>query len=96
MERFPFISPSSNLTRETKSRAGPLYRSRNKDAKEPFFGVVWFSGRAITDRDAKMVNFTDMKVDRIKVPQSTSEQEKQLTELLKKESANWMPVRDAP
>ena len=66
---------------------------RNKDAQEPVFGMVWFSGRAITDRDAKMVNFTDMKVDRIKVPQSASEQEKQLTELLKKESANWMPVQ---
>ena len=65
---------------------------RDKDAQEPVFGMVWFSGRAITDRDAKMVNFTDMTVDRIKVPQSTSEQEKQLTELLKKESANWMPV----
>jgi hypothetical protein len=50
------------------------------------------TGRAITDRDAKMVNSADMKVGQVKVPQSTSDQEKQLTELLKKESVNWMPV----
>ena len=66
---------------------------RNKDAQEPVFGMAWFSGRAITDRDSKMVTFTNMEVDRIKVPQSASEQEKQLTELLNKESANWMPVQ---
>ena len=63
---------------------------RNKDVQEPIFGMVWFSGRAITARDTRTVEFKNIEVDRIKIPQSTTEQEKQLAEILKRESANWM------
>jgi hypothetical protein len=66
---------------------------RSKDAEEPVFGMVWFSGRAITDRETKSVEFRNMEVERVKFPQSTSEQEKQATEVLKKESAHWMPTQ---
>ena len=62
-----------------------------KEAKEPVFGVVWFSARAATDRNARMVEFTDIVVERIKFPQSTSEQEKKWTEALSQDSGKWMP-----
>jgi len=68
---------------------------QRKGMKEPVFGVVWFSARAITERNTRMVEFTDIEVDRIKFPQSTSEQEKQLTEVLRQESDKWMPTQMA-
>jgi hypothetical protein len=66
---------------------------RNKDVQEPVFGMVWFSGRAITARDTRTVEFKNIDVERVKIPQSTSEQEKQLAEILTRESANWMDTR---
>jgi len=68
---------------------------QRKGMKEPVFGVVWFSARAITERNTRTVEFTDIEVDRIKFPQSTSEQEKQLTGVLRQESDKWMPTQMA-
>jgi hypothetical protein len=66
-----------------------------KGAGEPVFGVVWFSARAITDPDVKMVEFRDIRVERVKFPHSTSDQEKPWVDLLKKESVKWVPTRMA-
>jgi hypothetical protein len=68
---------------------------QKKDEKEPVFGVFWFSARALTDRDTRMVRFADTRVDRIRFPQSTSEQENRMTELLVRESDKWMPAEMA-
>ena len=68
---------------------------QKKGAKEPVFGVVWFSARALTERSTRMVEFADIEVERIKFPQSTSEQETQLTEVLRQESDKWMPTQMA-
>ena len=78
---------------EIKGRAALSFQK--KDAKESVFGVVWFSARALTDRDARMVDFKDIEVEHIKFPQSTSEQEKQWADVLSKESEKWMPTRMA-
>jgi hypothetical protein len=63
-----------------------------KDEKEPVYGVIWFSSRALTDRDTRMVQFAETQVEQIRFPQSTSVQEKQLTETLRQESDKWMPT----
>jgi hypothetical protein len=68
---------------------------QKKGTKDPVFGVVWFSARALTERSARMVEFTDMEVERIKFPQSTPEQERQLTEVLRQEAGKWMPTQMA-
>jgi hypothetical protein len=60
-----------------------------KDSKEPVFGVVWFSARALTNRDTRMVEFSDLKIDRVKFPQSTKDQEKGLADFLEKDVDNW-------
>jgi hypothetical protein len=65
---------------------------QEKNAKEPTFGVAWFSARAVTDRDARMVEFKDIVVERIKFPQSTPEQEKKWTDVLSQDSGKWMPT----
>ena len=65
----------------------------NKDAEEPVFGMLWFSGRAITARDTRTVEFKNIEVERVKIPQSTSEQEKRLAEMLTRESAKWMATQ---
>ena len=57
--------------------------------------MVWFSGRAVTDRDARMVEFTDIEVERIKFPQSTSEQEKQVDGGPEEGVGKWMPAQMA-
>jgi hypothetical protein len=48
------------------------------DEKAPLFGVVWFSARALTDRDTRMVEFTDLKINQVRFSPSSSEQEKRM------------------
>lgn len=66
-----------------------------KGGKDPVFGVVWFSARALTERSARMVEFTDIEVERIRFPQSMPEEERQLIEVLRQESDKWMPTQMA-
>lgn len=60
-----------------------------KDSKDPTFGVVWFSARAKTNRDTRMVEFTDLKIERVKFPFATRDQEKALADFLAKDVNNW-------
>ena len=66
-----------------------------KEALDPVFGLVWFSARAVTGQAAGMVEFKDIQVERAKFPHVTLEQEKQWTDLLRKESGKWVPPRMA-
>lgn len=66
---------------------------QKKGVKDPIFGVVWFSARVLTERSARMVEFLDVEVERIKFPQFTPEQEKQLAEVLRLESDKWIPTQ---
>ena len=62
---------------------------QGKDDQAPVFGVVWFSARALTDRDTRMVEFVDVNVERVKFPHSTQAQEKKWAALLEKETDHW-------
>jgi hypothetical protein len=56
---------------------------------EPFFGAIWYKARVETDRDTRMVNIIDLKIPRIRFPDSTPEQEKGLAEFLEQEIPKW-------
>lgn len=68
---------------------------QKKSAKEPVFGVVWFSARALMDREARMVEFRNIVVERIKFPRSTPDQEREWEDVLTKVSGKWMPTHIA-
>lgn len=57
--------------------------------KQPVFGVVWFRSRISTDRDTRTVEFLDVKVEKMKFPNATPEQEKKLAAFLEKQIAQW-------
>ena len=78
---------------KTTGRAAISFQK--KDEKEPVFGVFWFSARALTDRDSRIVRFADTRVEQIRFPQSTVEQENRMTEVLIRESDKWMPAEMA-
>ncbi len=56
---------------------------------EPIFGAVWFRCRVDTDTDNRMVDFTDIKVPRVRFPESKPEDEKKLAAILEKEIPKW-------
>ena len=62
---------------------------KKKEAKEPTFGVVWFSARAMTNRDTRLVEFMDFKIDRVKFPFSQKGEEARLADFLAKDADNW-------
>ena len=72
-----------------KVRARAALSILKKDAKDPVFGVVWFSARANTNRDTRLVEFTDLKIERVKFPLSTKDQEKAFADFLTKDVENW-------
>jgi hypothetical protein len=55
----------------------------------PVFGAVWLSARFETDRDTRMVTFTDFRVPSVRFPESTEEQQKKLAEILEREIPTW-------
>ena len=93
--KISVFQPQLDSYKGEKIKGRTAISIERKGVAEPVFGVVWFSARAITDRDARIVEFRDIQVERIKFPHSTSEQEKQWTALLNKESEKWMPTRMA-
>jgi hypothetical protein len=66
---------------------------QGKDDQASVFGVVWFSARALTDRDTRMVEFVDVNVERVKFSHSTQAQEKKWAALLEKETDHWEHTR---
>ena len=55
----------------------------------PVFGVVWMTARIDTDLDTRIVAVLDVNVDRVRFPNSTSEQEASFAELLESEIPQW-------
>ncbi len=55
----------------------------------PVFGAVWLSSRFETDRDTRMVTFTDIRVPSVRFPEATEEQQQQLSEILEREIPKW-------
>ncbi len=62
---------------------------KTKEQDEPAFGAVWITSRLETDRDARMVDVLDMAVPRVRFPDSTPEQEAQLSRILEAEMPKW-------
>lgn len=56
-----------------------------KGKTEPVFGAVWISARAETNRDTRFVSIQDIDVTRIRFPEATPKQEKQLAAIIEKE-----------
>jgi len=81
--------PQLESFRGDKVNARTAISIRKKDAKEPVFGVVWFSARALTNRDTRTVEFTDVKIDKVKFPHSSPSQEQELVGFLEKDVGHW-------
>ena len=55
----------------------------------PVFGAVWLSAEFETDRDTRMVSFTDIRVPTVRLPKATEEQQQKLTGILEAEIPKW-------
>ena len=55
---------------------------QKKEWKQPVFGVVWLSARALTDRDTRQVTINEAKVTDTKFPNATPEQIAQFQDFL--------------
>ncbi|MCX5891812.1 MAG: hypothetical protein NTW80_02380, partial [Deltaproteobacteria bacterium] len=55
---------------------------QKKEWKQPVFGVVWLSARALTDRDTRQVTIDEAKVTDTKFPNATPEQIAQFQDFL--------------
>ena len=55
---------------------------QKKEWKQPVFGVVWLSARALTDRDTRQVTIDEVRVTETKFPDATPEQIAKLQDFL--------------
>jgi len=60
-----------------------------KGETDPVFGALWISARVETDRDTRMVEIVEVDVTRVRLPDTTAEQEKKFADLLEKEIPRW-------
>ncbi|MGH7493224.1 MAG: carbohydrate-binding family V/XII [bacterium] len=79
--------PETFKGNDLKGRAAVSVTGTGKS--EPVFGAIWFTARVETDRDARMVSVLELKVDHVRFPESTPEQEQQLAALLESEIPKW-------
>jgi hypothetical protein len=75
--------PESLKDIELKGRMAVSVTKKGSDA--PIFGAVWFTAKLDIDRDDRIVEIDEVKVDRVRFPNSTPEQEKGLSEFLEDE-----------
>ncbi|HMK39905.1 MAG TPA: hypothetical protein VK569_11220, partial [Bacteroidota bacterium] len=59
--------------------------AQKKGSEAPAFGSVWFTATLDIDRDDRTAEIDEIHVDRVKFPNSTPEQEKNLSEFLEDE-----------
>jgi len=55
----------------------------------PVFGAVWITGRIDVDRDARMVDFFDIKIPTVAFPEASEEQQQKLAAFLEREIPKW-------
>jgi hypothetical protein len=79
--------PESFKGNDLKGRAAVSVTGKGKT--EPVFGAIWFTARVETGRDTRMVSVLELKVDHVRFPESTPEQERQLAALLESEMPKW-------
>ena len=60
-----------------------------KNGAAPVFGVIWFTARAQTDRDARQVAIDQLTVTNVRFPNITDEKSKRFTDLVNPVMAKW-------
>ena len=55
----------------------------------PVFGAVWITGRVDVDRDARMVDFYDIKIPTVAFPEASEEHQQRLAAFLEQEIPKW-------
>jgi hypothetical protein len=55
----------------------------------PVFGAVWITGRIEVDRDARMVDFYDIKIPSVAFPEASEERQQRLAAFLEQEIPKW-------
>ncbi len=80
---------------QVESMKGDLLKARSafsltpKGKSEPVFGVLWATARMRTDRDARTATLVSAKIDRVRFPEITEAQEKDLKAIVESEVGNW-------
>jgi hypothetical protein len=57
--------------------------------KDPVFGAIWFESRIEIDRDARTVDVLEMKIPRVRFPNSTDEESAKYSEIITREAGKW-------
>jgi hypothetical protein len=55
----------------------------------PVFGAVWISARFETDRDTRMVSFSEIRIPSVRFPEADEADQQKLAELLESEMPGW-------
>ena len=63
-----------------------------KGQTDPVFGALWATAKMRTDRDARTVTMVSTKVDRLRFPEITDEQEATMKGIVEKETGHWQIV----
>lgn len=81
--------PQLESFKDDKLTARAAVSVQKKGAKEPVFGVVWFSARVATDRDTRMATIEGVKATNVKFADAKPEQEEKLRAFLENEMKDW-------
>jgi hypothetical protein len=77
--------PQPESLKDIELKARMAVSVTKKGSSTPAFGAVWFTATLDIDRDDRMVEIDKIRIDKVKFPSSTPEQEKKLTEFLEDE-----------
>jgi len=80
--RLVIYQPQVEQFKGDKINARAAIAVHRTKAKEAVYGVFWFSGRLVTDRDSRTVAFEDVKIVATKFSSAASEEERQLAQSL--------------
>ena len=56
---------------------------------EPTFGAMWMDARVATDRDNRTVDILDVKIDNVRFPEATPEQQSRFIRIVETEVPKW-------
>jgi hypothetical protein len=74
---------------EGVTMAGRSAVSWTEKEKAPVFGVIWFTTTASIDRDARTATVKTIRVDKVRFPNITKDEERQLASILEAEIPRW-------
>ncbi|HFB99058.1 MAG TPA: hypothetical protein ENJ62_07950, partial [Bryobacterales bacterium] len=82
----------NRLTGRAAFMLKPKEKGPDGEEQEPIFGVFWMEAKISTDRDARLVTLQELKVTRVRFPDSTPELEKKFADLVGPRIKEWYPV----